>query len=352
MPMPIPSFLRMQIYAFEISDKSYKYLRLKEADGGVVVDDFGEGEIAAGVIEHGEIKKKDVLAALLKELFRKKNIRYVAISLPEEKGFLEKIQLSAVKEEEVKQALELQLEEYVPLPPAEIVFDYNIAGKEKDHIDIALNAFPRALVESYLEVFSSAGALPTFVESELTASARALLPKNLSTTDMVIDWGKTRIGFFIVKNGYLRFASTVPIGGEALDQAIAKNLNIGIKEAEQLKIKDGFLQNQNSMPTFQAIVPLITAVREEAEKYISFWQTHSENKEAPSKLWLAGGDGNLLGLAEYLAAELAMPVELSNPWVNVKFPKFYLPNIERQDSVRFVTSIGLALAALDTEKTI
>src|SRR3989344_3472926 len=57
--MMLPSFLRLPIYAFELSDKSYKYLRLKEERGGIVLDDFGEGEIAAGGIEHGEIKKKD-----------------------------------------------------------------------------------------------------------------------------------------------------------------------------------------------------------------------------------------------------------------------------------------------------
>ena len=147
--MILPSFLRLPIYAFELSDKSYKYLRLKETRGGILLDDFGEGEIDAGVIEHGEIKKKDVLTALLKELFLKKNMRFVAISLPEEKGFLENIQLSGIKESEMRQALELQLEEHVPLPPSEVIFDYILARDEKNHSDVVLNAFPRALVDSY-----------------------------------------------------------------------------------------------------------------------------------------------------------------------------------------------------------
>ena len=350
--MILPSFLRLPIYAFELSDKSYKYLRLKETRGGILLDDFGEGEIAAGVIEHGEIKKKDVLTALLKELFLKKNMRFVAISLPEEKGFLENIQLSGIKENEMRQALELQLEEHVPLPPSEVIFDYIIARDEKNHSDVVLNAFTRALVESYLEVFSAAGALPTFMESELTAAVRAIVPQDFVSPAMIIDWGKTRTSFFIVENRVLRFASTIPIGGEALDQAIAKNLNVGIEEAQKLKTEKGFLQDQDSLAVFQAIVPVVTAIREEAEKYINFWQTHSENKKAPQKLFLSGGDANLLGLPQYLEQELGLPVVMANPWANLKFPKHYLPDLELKDAVRFSIAVGLALAAMDKEKTI
>ncbi len=352
MKIPVPNFLRLPIYAFELSDKSYKYLRLKETRGGIVLDDFGEGEIAAGVIEHGEIKKKDILTALLKELFSKKNMRFAAISLPEEKGFLENIQLTGIAENEMRQTLELQLEEHVPLPPSEVIFDYTVARNEKNHSDVVLNAFPRSLVGDYLEVFSSAGALPTFMESELTAAVRSIVPLDFASPAMIIDWGKTRTSFFIVENRVLRFASTIPIGGEALDQAIAKNLNVSIEEAQKLKAEKGFLQDQDSLEVFQAIVPVVTAIREEAEKYINFWQTHSENKEAPKKLFLSGGDANLLGLPQYLEQELGLPVVMANPWANVKFPKHYLPGLELKDAVRFSISIGLALAAMDKEKTI
>src|SRR3989344_3000832 len=349
MLMPTPSFFRLPIYAIELSDKSYKYLRLKETKGCLIVDDFGEGEIAAGIIERGEIKKKDTLVALLKELFKKHHIRFVAVSFPEEKGFLENIQLSGVKEEEIRQALEFQLEEHVPLPPSEIIFDYAIVKKEKNHFDVVLNAFPRVLADSYLEVFSSAGALPAFAESELAATARALVPKSFAATAMIIDWGRTRISFSIVESGVLRFASTVPIGGEALDEAIAKTLNVDLQKARELKIQNGFLP---ASQTFQAIVPLLTAISEEAEKYIGYWQTHSENKEAPAKLFLSGGDANLLGLTGYMQAELGIPTVLANPWTNVLFPKYYLPGIERKDAVRFAASIGLALAAREQEKNI
>ena len=190
------------------------------------------------------------------------------------------------------------------------------------------------------------------MEGGVPGGKKAKAPLFFVAPAMIIDWGKTRTSFFIVENRVLRFASTIPIGGEALDQAIAKNLNVGIEEAQKLKSKKGFLQDQDSLAVFQAIVPVVTAIREEAEKYLNFWQTHSENKKAPQKLFLSGGDANLLGLPQYLEQELGLPVVMANPWANLKFPKHYLPDLELKDAVRFSIAVGLALAAMDKEKTI
>ncbi len=344
--MLLPSFLNLPVYAVDLSDESFKYLLLKKNRHGVIVKDFGEGPIAKGVIERGEIKKKDILTALLKELFYKKNIRYVAFSLPEEKGFSRNVKLEGVKKEEIEEALTLQLEEYVPLPPSEVIFDWTLAETEKDHLDVILNAFPKTLVESYLDVFYAAGALPVKAESELSVLATVILPKTFKGAAMIMDWGKTRTGFAIVENSALKFASTVPIGGNHLNEAIAKALNIDLVTAENLKKQGGFVPNQNDLAVFQAIVPIVTALREEAEKYINFWQTHSEKKESVSQIFLSGGDANLLGLKDYLSKELGIPVNLSNPWINIKMPRYYLPELERGDSVRFTAAIGLAISAL------
>ena len=344
-----PSFLSLPIYAFELSDKSYKYLRLKSTPLGTMMEDFGEGEIPAGVLERGEIKQPEILTAILSELFAKKKISFVAISLPEEKGFLRNIKLSGVKETEIKEALEFQLEEQVPFPPAEVVFHYNLVKDHKDHLDIVLMAFPKILVNSYLNIFSKAGALPVWVESELSASVEAILPRGFGETAMLMDWGKTRVSFAIVENRVLRFASTVSVGGDALDAAIAKSLGVDAKTAEALKKETGFNEKAKDLRVFQALVPIVAAIKEEAEKYIAFWQTHSETKEAPSKLFLSGGDANLIDLKNYLQKELTMEVVEADPWVNINFPLKYVPEIEKRDSIRFSSAIGLGLYALKKE---
>ncbi len=348
----MPKFLKLPIYAFDISDLSYKYLRLEESADGIRVADYGEGEIAPGIIEEGEIKKKDVLTALLKELFLKKRIKYAAVALPEEKGFLRYVSLTGIKEEEIYDVLELQLEEHVPLPPSEVVFDYTIVSKEKEHIDIVLRAFPRALIESYAETISSAGGILTLAESEALSTLRAAVPKSFKKTGMLIDFGRTKTTFSIFNNEVLEFVSSAHIGGLNLDDAIAKNLNIDLKKAKELKEEKGFSQMPDSLSVFQAMVPAVTAIREEADKYIAYWQTHSEKKDIPEKIFITGGNASLIGLADYFSKELNIETVAMNPWVNVKLPLRYLPDIEFRNSLRFAVSIGLALRALEESKTL
>ena len=348
--MQLPNFLKLPVYAFDISDQSYKYLLLNEEKGGVVVGDFGGADITSGVIERGEIKKPDLLKAQLGALFRLRGIKYASFALPEEKGFLRTIKLSGIKDEEIGRALEFQLEEHVPLPASDTVFNYTIGKKTGDQSDVVLSAFPKKIVETYLDVFSQAGALPVYVESELNASVSAVIPKDFKKTAMLIDWGHTRTSFSMVDEGILRFTTTVPIGGSGLDEAIAKSLNIGLTKAESLKQENGFVKKDASREAFDALTPIVTAFREEAETYINYWQSHSEKKEAPERVFLYGGESNLFAFKEYLSKELNIEVVLADPWTNVPFPPRYLPDIELKDSLRFATSIGLALNVLRENK--
>src|SRR3989338_4998374 len=237
--MQLPNFLKLPVYAFDISDQSYKYLLLNEEKGGVVVGDFGGADITSGVIERGKIKKGDLFKAQLGALFRLRGIKYASFALPEEKGFLRTIKLSGIKDEEIGRALEFQLEEHVPLPASDTVFNYTIGKKTGDQSDVVLSAFPKKIVETYLDVFSQAGALPVYVESELNASVSAVIPKDFEK----LDWGHTRTSFSMVDEGILRFTTTVPIGGSGLDEAIAKGLNVGLTKAESLKQEKGFVKN-------------------------------------------------------------------------------------------------------------
>jgi type IV pilus assembly protein PilM len=289
---------------------------------------------------------------LLGDIFTKKKIKYVSIALPEEKGFLRTIRLTGIKEEEIGQALELQLEEHVPLPAAEIAFSYHVSFREKEHCDVILEAFPKKIVNSYLDVCARAGALPVYIASELNATLRSIVPNDFKKAAMLIDWGRTRTSFSIIEDGLLRFATTVAVGGVTLEEAIAKNLNVSMARASELKKESGMLQRKGSEQVFEAIVPIATAIKEEADKYINYWQTHSEHREAPEKIYLYGGESNLLGLQDYLMHELEIEVSLADPWVNVTFPEKYLPEIKWKDSIRYTTTIGLSLIANKEQETL
>ena len=100
----VPRFLKLRVYAFDVSDFSFKFLSLNDSNGKEIIDDFGEGEIPPGIIQNGEIKDKEKLIQILRDVITKRNIKYVAISLPDEKGFVRFIKLptKTIKKDELQ----------------------------------------------------------------------------------------------------------------------------------------------------------------------------------------------------------------------------------------------------------
>ena len=348
----IPAFLRLPVCALDISDRSYKYLLLKSQGNAFAVSDFGEGSLPAGIVENGEIHQRDTLIAIFRDLFAKKRIQFVSISLPEEKGFLKPIKMpTSVRADEIGSSLALQIEEHVPLPAAEIAFDYVLSGIESDHFDIVLRAFPRSILDSYLDVAVKAGALPVFIEPEVDAMVRAVAPFSYAGTGMLIDWGATRASFAVFYRNVVRFAATAPVGGALVTAAIAKHMSVSTEEADRFKKTKGLLaitkERINNDKATQAIMPLVSALLEETKRYMLYWQSHSENNSLPERIYLAGGDVNIQGLPEYFSAELGVSTVFANPWENISFPPFYLPELSWKDSLRFISVIGLGLQAAE-----
>lgn len=345
-------FTKIPIYALDISDESFKFLRFADKKNGTVVRDFGEGDIPSGIIESGEIKDIQKFGAILKKTFSQKNIKFVAFSLPEERGFLRTMRISGMSREDAEKSLEFQIEEQIPLPASEVFFEHKILGGEGGHFDAVINAFPKAIVESYISAIELAGAFPIYAESELEAAARAVLSKDVYGSSMIVDWGRTRASFSLFENNMLKFTSTIFLGGRLLDDAIARELKISKNEAQKIKFETNIHQSQKSTDVFGVIFPVISSLKDETEKILDYWKSHSEKQSAVERIFLSGGDSNLLGLPEYLTEELRIETFLANPWTNVKFPHKYLPSMKMKDSLRFVSAIGLALSARNQENII
>ena len=349
---PPPSYLKMPAIGLDISDRSLKYVGLRRFGKNIRLAAFGRKDIPPGMIEAGQIKKQNEFAEFLK-YFRKeiKNNRLIA-ALPEEKTFIGTIQLPPMKEEEIRGALELQLEEHIPLQIKEAIFDYEVAleAEPQSRLDISFAAVDGGLAKSYRDVLTSAGFTPFVFETEPHALTRALIRPEEKRAQMVIDFGKTRTSFFISDGVRIKISSTIKVAGETLDLAISKVFSVSPEEGRRLKNEKGLLKTKENEKFFSAILPVVSAIKGEAGRHLSYWKSHAPGGEGTNKeienIILCGGDSNLKGLSEYLAAELGAVVQLGNPWINVASFEDYVPEIELRESQIYATAIGLALRGL------
>jgi type IV pilus assembly protein PilM len=351
---PPPEYLEMPVIGLDISDRSLKFLSFKRVNGKIRLDKFGKKDMPEGIIAGGIIKKRDELVAFLSDNRKKLGIRYAVVSLPEEKAFLHVAQLPAMNEDNIRETIEMQLEGLVPITPSDTAFDFKIlpTGEDKTHMDVLIAAYSRMIIGEYNAVLREAGITPLAFEIEAQSMARAVVSKNEQESVMIIDFGKTRTSFLIVSGGELRFTSTINVAGGSLDAAIAKSLNIDLYAAEHLKHESGSVSNNADDKVAAAILPVATAIKEEAEKNLGYWEGHAAHLHAGGgtkikKILLCGGDANLRGLPEFLSGALKIKTELANVWENVAPFEEYVPELDRRESMAYATAVGLGLKALE-----
>ncbi|MBU1179040.1 pilus assembly protein PilM [Patescibacteria group bacterium] len=345
---PVPRYLKMPAVGIDISDRSIKYVEMEKVGGFLRLKKFGDKKVEKRAVEKGEVKQKEILIETLRLIEKETNNKFVIASLPEEKAFLKIVRLPLMSRSQIRKSLELQLEEIVPFSPADIVYDFEIVKNpsKKDSLEIALSAFPREIIEDYVEIFEKAGFIPVVFELETQSLFRAVVEPDCKDAVMVIDFGKTRTSFLVGEESVVKFGSTVSVAGENIDNALAKKLNLSIFEAEELK-KKKILRKTEEGGDFEVILPVVSVIKDEIAEVSNYWQTYAEeqgfkNKEI-KKIILCGGDANMPGLTDYLSYGSSRPVEAANPWVNIFSFENYVPEMEHRESFMYATAIGLAL---------
>lgn len=362
--LPPPSYLDFKAIGLDVSDRSIKYAEFTETKEGIRLKKIGKKNLDAGIVVAGEIKKPDELSAALSSIFKPLSASYVIAALPEERAYISVMSLPEAEKRQIKEAVEIDLPEKIPLPAGEAVFDFEfmprapilesgskIIEDQIPHQDAIVYAFPKSIVRDYLNAYLSAGIKPVAFIMETTALCRALIPESEKNHPlMIVDFGKTRTTFVIVSGGLVRFSSTVNVAGESLDGAIAKSSGVSLKEAENIKKEKGMIKTAENGGVYGAVLPVVAAVADEIERHVLFWNTHAEHvhQSSPeiSKIILSGGDSNLLGFREYLGFKLGLPVEYGNAWVNVAPFEEYVPEIKFNESLEYSAAIGLGLTAL------
>ncbi len=342
----------MPSFGLDISDESVKFVSLTVTKKGIRLGRYGEHEIPPGIIESGKIKDPKRLEEILSSLREKEGIKSVRVSLPEEQIYLFRMRMDKPGLQNIREGIELSLEEHIPIPAADAIFDYEIIDEDAVNLQLQVAAIPTNVIENYLSVFKNSRLPVQSFELEAQAISRAVVQDGDKDTYMIVDFGEKRTGIFIVSRGIVMFTSTLDVGGVMLTSMIEKNFKISFEQAEEMKITYGLQRNVENKEIFAVLLNSVSILRDEIVKHSLYWHTHKDeegrNNPPISKIILCGGDSNLIGLTDYLSVSLKSKVEIGNVWVNIMDTKTEVPEINQRLALSFAAAIGLALG--DFEK--
>lgn len=255
------------------------------------------------------------IAAILKEAGMKS--RRAVVALPEEQVSTHIVELPMMKEGEIEQALEWQVEQYIPIPKDEAVWSWEIVRRDETGggVEILLVAAAKTLVESYRKTVETAGLELVAVETELNATARADV-KPGSPLSVVVDIGAKSTDMGIVREGQLIFAQTIPTAGDAFTRAIETGLGLDHAQAEQYKNTYGMNDKELEGKLAEAMKPVLAVVAGEIRKTIDFYVTKHQG-EAVKMVVLSGGAAGMPEIVGKLSAILGLEVVMGDPFVGL-----------------------------------
>lgn len=345
-----------QSFGLDLSDLSLKALWLEREGKEEIVNGFGSVPLPLGSVVDGEIVKEDVVVQAIQSVMAKTTpapirTKKVICSLPETKAFLRIIGLPKMSAEEVKKAIQWEIEANIPLTLDQVYYDYQVLEKqliqEKGKMSILVVAVARNMVDQFSGVLEKAGLEVMGFETESIAQARSLLSeRDEDKTRLIVDIGDRRTSFLVAIGNTPCFTSSVPLSSQMITDAISKEMRIPFEEAESMKIKYGLGSLALKSPLFKAAQPVLENIAVEVERSINFYLSNLGYSKAIDSIVLCGGGSNMRGLLPYLTKRLNQSIEFGNPWVNVRLGRS-LPPIDRGHSVQYSTVIGLALRGLD-----
>src|SRR3990167_247373 len=122
-------------FGLDISDSSFKFLQLSKKKGNFSVEVYGEQKLREGIVERGFIKQSKKLSIILQEALSRhisKGLsKYVVISLPDEEVFLKLIRLPLMDFREAESAVQVEVENSIPIKLDDAYLDYNKVDLQK-----------------------------------------------------------------------------------------------------------------------------------------------------------------------------------------------------------------------------
>lgn len=344
--LPPPSYLLRPTAGIDVSTSGIKMVCLTEREHGLELSAYAEEPLPLGAVTGGEITNRKAVMEALHAMVMKHKVKVANIALSESRGYLFEADVPGTQPGEWRTAVEQQLEEYVPLPPADVAFDVAPMSEREGSTHVIGIGYARRVIDESLAAFDEAGIEVRAVESETFALPRALLPAGDTSTVLLIDIGKTTTKLLVVSKRMPRFATTLDVGGHALTLAVQKHFGVTEEEAKRVKAERGLVAGPDGAEYLEAMMSTVSVIREEIVRRFAYWQSRADQVTAHAPITraiLVGGNATVRGLPEYLETALKVPVELGDVFTNLAPRDHWLPPVDYMQSLAYGTAIGLAL---------
>lgn len=346
-----PIWKKKDIVGVDIGTKTIKFVQLKKQGRLTRLIGHGQLPVPENYIIEGIIAEPEKLSELIKQYFNenswgKVTAKRVAASLPESKIFTHLVTLPQKSQKETEEAVNWEASQTIPMAMTDLYLDWQVIGpsaQEPGMSEVIYTAAPRAIVDSYVQLFDALGLELASIETNLLSIVRAIVSqKKNNVPTLVIDIGGRSTNLAVVDE-VIRITGSTLLGGEQLTFRVSQALDITEAKAEKaLTVKD----EKERVKIRQALDTEVTEITKEATRVINYYEERNTTRKI-ERILLCGGSASLPTLTDVFTEKLGIKASVGNPWSNISV--YPLKSIPKEDVPSYTNAVGLALLGVEDD---
>lgn len=339
--------MKNKIFGLDIGTTAIKVVTLHQEGKGYYYDaSMSYLTPPKGMMSESPVDQEEMAQAIRKVVLDSKiEATSANIALPDNQVFTKVVDMPVLSEKELSSAIYWEAEQYIPASLDTMTLAWKILRKQPESqtdakMQVLLVAAPNTVVKKYQDVIGLAGFNVAAVETEILSVIRGVIPTGATPTAFIINIGSLSTSIAIVQEGVIIFTYSIPLGGVAMNRAIATDFGFTASQAEEYRKIYGISDKNLGGKIGEAIEPILSAILSEVKKAITFYQEKHKN-ELPITQILLSGSASLPGIDLYFAQNTSIETVIANPWKLLGIQG--VPPDVLANGPEYAISVGLAM---------
>lgn len=342
---------KQSVAGLDIGSSSIKMVELDGKLNNLNLVSLGFENLPDDSIIDGQIMELNVVSGCIQNVCsnHQVNADHVVTGVSGHSVIIKNIVLPPMSREELEESIDWHAEEHIPYDLSDVSLDYQITENTSESTQVLIAACKRERIDNIRQAIQLAGKQPVAIDVD-TFALQNCYEVNYQPVESdvvtLLNIGASTMNVNIVKGTRSLFTRDITVGGSQFTDVLQRSLGLSFQQAEA--VKRGVSHAVEGVEE-KSIEPLMSNVTEivamEIQKTFDFYRaTTEDNHTVVQKILISGGGSKLNGLAQELSRRLELPVEVLNPFRNIKvdsrkFDSDYLAEIMPEMAV----AVGLAV---------
>lgn len=347
---------KKSVAGLDVGSSSIKAVELEGKMSNLNLVSVGFENLPGDTVVDGQIMELNTVSEAIQNICKNYQIKanQVVTGVSGHSVIIKNIVLPPMSREELEESIDWHAEEHIPYDLADVSLDYHITEESSDATQVLIAACKREKIDNIKQAIQLSGKQAIVIDVDTFALQNCYeVNYQPAPTDVVtlLNIGASTMNINIVQGNRSLFTRDITVGGSQFTDILQRTLGISFQQAEA--VKRGVTESDNVDE--KAIEPLMGGVMEtvalEIQKTFDFYRATAEDGGVTvQKILISGGGSKLEGLSQQLSARLELPVEVLDPFRQIKvdtrkFDPDYLSEIMPEMAV----AVGLALRGVEAK---